>query len=85
MLTVPAGDLLGSPGKERPFSGVKSVELRFGDHIGIRLEARLFGTFVNSSSALWCGGGSGGGGCSFGFSGDVLWQYEATAGLTFIF
>jgi uncharacterized protein len=31
MLTVPAGDLLGSPGKERRFSGTKPVNLRFGD------------------------------------------------------
>ena len=28
---VPAGDLLGSPGKERPFSGSQAVHLRLGD------------------------------------------------------
>ena len=67
------------------FSGAAGVRFRFGDHVGIRLEARLFGTFVNSSSALWCSGGSGGGGCSFGFSGDVLWQYEGTAGVSVFF
>lgn len=30
-LVVPVGDLIGSPGKERPFSGTKSVSLRLGD------------------------------------------------------
>jgi uncharacterized protein len=30
-LAVPAGDLLGSPGKERPFSGSRAVRLRLGD------------------------------------------------------
>ena len=50
------------------------------------LEARGFGTFVSSSGAIWCGGGSGGGGCGFGFSGgDLLWQYEGTAGVTLLF
>ena len=68
------------------FSGAAGVRFRFGDHVGIRLEGRLFGTFVSSSGAIFCSGGSGGGGCSFGFSGgDVLWQYEGTAGLTLFF
>ena len=30
-LVVPVGDLIGSPGKERPFSGIESVSLRLGD------------------------------------------------------
>ncbi|MGH8950305.1 MAG: YceD family protein [Acidimicrobiia bacterium] len=30
-LVVPVGDLIGSPGKERPFSGIVSVSLRLGD------------------------------------------------------
>ncbi|MGH8914625.1 MAG: YceD family protein [Acidimicrobiia bacterium] len=30
-LMIPVGDLIGSPGKERPFSGSKSVSLRLGD------------------------------------------------------
>ena len=41
------------------FSGAAGVRFRFGDHVGIRLEARGFGTFVSSSGAIWCGGGSG--------------------------
>lgn len=30
-LSIPVGDLIGAPGKERPFSGSKSVHLRLGD------------------------------------------------------
>lgn len=30
-LTVPVGDLIGSPGKERPFAGTRPVSLRLGD------------------------------------------------------
>ncbi|HEY4607230.1 MAG TPA: DUF177 domain-containing protein [Acidimicrobiia bacterium] len=30
-LSIPVGDLIGSPGKERPFAGTRSVSLRLGD------------------------------------------------------
>ena len=30
-LSIPVGDLIGSPGKERPFAGTQSVNLRLGD------------------------------------------------------
>jgi uncharacterized protein len=30
-LNIPVGDLIGSPGKERPFAGTHSVSLRLGD------------------------------------------------------
>jgi uncharacterized protein len=30
-LSMPVGDLIGSPGKERPFTGALSVKLRLGD------------------------------------------------------
>jgi uncharacterized protein len=30
-LVIPVGDLIGSPGKERPFAGTQSVSLRLGD------------------------------------------------------
>jgi uncharacterized protein len=32
-LTVPVGDLIGSPGKERPFAGTREVSLRLGDSV----------------------------------------------------
>ncbi len=30
-LIIPVGDLIGSPGKERPFSGTRTVSLRLGE------------------------------------------------------
>jgi uncharacterized protein len=30
-LVIPVGDLIGSPGKERPFTGIRSVSVRLGD------------------------------------------------------
>lgn len=30
-LLIPVGDLIGSPGKERPFTGVRLAQLRLGD------------------------------------------------------
>ncbi len=57
------------------------VKLNFSEHIGIRLDGRLYATFVNSNSAIFCGGG----GCTFGFGGNAIWQGEATAGLIIAF
>jgi hypothetical protein len=54
----------------------------FGERIGLRLEGRVYGTFTSSSGAIF----SGGGGCSFGFTGsNVFWQFEATAGIVIEF
>lgn len=60
---------------------VGGVKLHLSEHIGIRLDGRLFATFVNTNSAIFCGGG----GCTFGFGGNALWQGEATAGLIIAF
>jgi hypothetical protein len=53
----------------------------FGEHIGLRLEGRIYGTVVDGGGAAFCGTG----GCSFGFSGNVLWQAEASLGVIFAF
>ena len=54
------------------------VKLLLNDHIGFRLDARLYGTYGGSGAfAVGCGPG----GCLVGFSGDFLWQGEVTAGL----
>jgi hypothetical protein len=53
------------------------VKLMLNDHIGFRLDGRLYGTWGGSGAlAVGCSGG-----CIVGFSGDFLWQAEATAGL----
>ncbi len=50
-------------------------------HIGVRLDGRIYSTFVSSSSAIACGPV----GCVLAFSGSVLWQVEATVGLVIRF
>ncbi len=55
------------------------VKLMFAERVGVRFEGRLLGTYFASGSALICGGYPGG--CTFGVSGNVLWQGELTAGL----
>lgn len=46
--------------------------------LGLRLEARGYGTLFNSNSAVFCSGG-----CRIRVSGDLLTQYEFFAGLIF--
>lgn len=54
--------------------------------LGVRLEGRLLGSVIDSDSALFCATtGPGGATCAFRASGDVLWQWEVVAGLTFRF
>jgi hypothetical protein len=49
--------------------------------VGLRLEARVFTTFVESDSNIFCQGGGGTGGCLFTVGADTLTQWEARAGL----
>lgn len=44
--------------------------------VGLRLEARSFGTLFNSNTTIFCSGG-----CQFSISGDMLYQYALFAGL----
>lgn len=46
------------------------------DNIGLRLEARGFGTLFNNATYVFCSGG-----CVVEVSGDVLYQYELFAGI----
>lgn len=46
------------------------------DNIGLRLEARGFGTLFNNSTSVFCSGG-----CQVEVSGDLLYQYEIFAGV----
>ena len=55
------------------------------ERIGFRLEGRALGTLVDSDSRLFCGVNNGAGGCLIQTSGDILWQFEAQAGVVFRF
>jgi hypothetical protein len=53
-----------------------------GRHLAVRLDGRVFTTFVDADgSATACGPR----GCLVGLDVDVAWQYEFTAGLSFGF
>lgn len=45
-------------------------------HVGVRLDARAYAIFLNSSTAALCGGG-----CAFAFTGDAMFQGEVAAAL----
>ena len=56
-------------------------KFRVGEHVGLRLEARGFGTLIDSSSRLFCAS-DGGGACLIVARGEVLYQWEARAGIS---
>lgn len=49
--------------------------------IGLRLEGRMLGAVVDSDSSIFCRSGPQGSTCAFRASGDVLLQWEISAGL----
>jgi opacity protein-like surface antigen len=55
--------------------------------LGLRLEARAFGTMLRSGSTIFClsDPGNGTAGCAITVSGDVLWQFQTMAGIVFRF
>jgi hypothetical protein len=57
------------------------VNLFPNKHVGLRLEGRLFGTLMNSSSTLFCRTGVDTNFCAVTVNGDVFFQWQAIAGL----
>jgi opacity protein-like surface antigen len=57
------------------------AQLYPANRVGLRLEARLLGSVVDSDSSIFCASGSGGATCAFRASGDVLWQWDVSAGV----
>lgn len=53
--------------------------------VGLRLEARAWGTLLSSSTSLFCSSGPQGGLCAITVDGDVLWQFETFVGVVFRF
>jgi len=59
------------------------VKLLPAGHFGVRLESRVFGTFVDGNAhAFACGPNVG---CAIAIDADLLWQIEFTAGLVIRF
>jgi len=57
--------------------GVK-VWLGQAEKVGLRLQFRMLPTLYNSSTGIWVGGGGGG----VSISGNAVWQFDVSAGLT---
>lgn len=61
------------------------VQLNATRRLGVRLEARVFATFVDNDSNIFCASTDGGGGCLIQVDAKTLTQWEARAGLVFRF
>ena len=61
------------------------IQIRARERLGIRLEARVFTTFVGDDSDIFCVSNDGVGGCLVRVDARVLSQWEARAGLVFRF
>ena len=57
------------------------VQLRADRRIGVRLEARLFGSIIDDESALFCVSSPAVSGCALSIEGDILYQFEARVGI----
>ena len=67
------------------FSMGLGIQLRPTERLGLRLEARGFGTVVDSDTDLFCRTGPDENVCAVRIDGDVMWQMEAIAGVVFRF
>ncbi|RZV34842.1 MAG: hypothetical protein EX272_11800 [Chromatiales bacterium] len=61
------------------------VQIAARNRIGLRLEARVFTTFVDSDSTFFCSSVGGAGSCLVDVDSRTLTQWEARAGLVFRF
>jgi opacity protein-like surface antigen len=57
------------------------VKLYLTEHVGIRLDARWFGTLFNGSGSAFCSGGA----CAINVQGDLFSQFVANGGLILAF
>ena len=55
------------------------------ERVGLRLEARVFGNLLDSDSRIFCQTGPQLNVCAVHVEGDVLWRWQATAGVIFRF
>jgi len=53
--------------------------------VGLRLDGRFIGTFVDSNSRIFCQSGAAGGECAVSTSGKLLYQFELQGGVVFRF
>lgn len=75
----PANDAFSSETKFSLSLG-GGLKIPLTQHVGLRFEARGYGTVVGSSGAILCSGG-----CVVKFNGSLFMQFEASAGLSVAF
>jgi opacity protein-like surface antigen len=75
----PANDAFSSETKFSLSLG-GGLKVPLTQHLGLRFEARGYGTVVGSSGAILCSGG-----CVVKFNGSLFMQFEASAGLSVAF
>ncbi len=57
-------------------------KIGLGDNLALRLEGRVYSTFVDDDSSLFCESSGGNGSCLIVLDGNLFTQWEARAGLT---
>ena len=67
------------------FSIAAGLHLRPNDRLGIRLEARAYGTLLESDTELFCQTGPNENICVIVSEGTLLWQFQTLAGFVFRF
>ncbi len=67
------------------FSLGLGLQILPNSRVGIRLEARSFGTLLDSDTDIFCKSSPGSNICAVRIDGTVFWQFEAFAGLVFRF
>lgn len=67
------------------FSIGAGLQIRPSDRIGIRLEARAYGTLLESDTDLFCQTGPSSNTCAIRSEGTVLWQVQTLAGIVIRF
>lgn len=80
---------VGNPGYDSDsfFSFSLGLGLQFAptNRLGLRLEARGYGTLLDSESDLFCQFGPSNNICAVRIDGTIMWQLEALAGIVFRF
>ena len=67
------------------FSLGLGLQIQPNSRVGIRLEARSFGTLLDSDTDIFCQSSPMNNVCAIRIDGTLLWQFEAFAGLVFRF
>lgn len=61
------------------------VQIQPSSRLGLRLEARAYGTLVDTNSAIFCGSGPAVAGCAVRIRGKILSQLQTFGGVVFRF